>query len=309
MREIVIIGGGIAGMTAGIYAARSALKPLVLVGPVQGGSLTQSHEIENFPGFVDAVPCFELTGNIEKQARRLGAEFQMETVKEIKEIKEIENGYTLILQSGKEIQSKTVVLATGTSPRKLDVPNMSKFYGKGVSSCAVCDGFFLKNKKVAIVGGGNTALYEALYLAKICEKVTIIHRGKELNAEKITQEKIKDIKNIEVILESELERIDGSNVLDKITIRHNPTEKKTELDVEGLFIAIGVVPNTKFVKGFIDLNDWGFVKTEGVSTATNKKGIFVAGDITANHFQQVVIAAGTGASAALEAEHYLHTVK
>ncbi|MHA1550228.1 MAG: NAD(P)/FAD-dependent oxidoreductase [Alphaproteobacteria bacterium] len=306
MKEIVIIGGGIAGMTAGIYAARSALKPLILVGPVQGGSLTQSHEIENYPGFVDAVPCFELTGNIEKQARRLGAEFQMDTVKEIKEI---ENGYVLILQSGKEIETKTVVLATGTSPRKLDVPNMPKFYGKGVSSCAVCDGFFYKNKKIAIIGGGNTALYEALYLSKICEKVTIIHRGKKLNAEIITQEKVRNINNIEIILESELERIDGATVLENITIKNNSTGKKKTLDVEGLFIAIGVIPNTNFVKEFIDLNNWGFVKTEGVSTATNKKGIFVAGDITANHFQQVVIAAGTGASAALEIEHYLHTIK
>ncbi|MBN2676421.1 MAG: FAD-dependent oxidoreductase [Alphaproteobacteria bacterium] len=305
MREMIIIGGGIAGMSAGIYAARSALNPLILIGPIQGGALTQSHEIENYPGFVDSIPCFQLTDTIEKQARRLGTEFQQETVKNIEKIS---GGYKINTLSGKSLEAKTIILATGTKPRNLDVPGMKDFYGKGVSSCAVCDGFFYKGKKVAVIGGGNTALYEALYLAKICEKVTIVHRGAELTAEKITQELVKKVKNIEIIYESELYALHGENVLTKAEIRHNQTQKKQFLDVDGLFVAIGVLPNTDFLKGFIDLNPWGYVETTGKSTATNHPGIFVAGDMIADVFQQVVIAAGSGATAALEAEHYLHNM-
>ncbi|MBN2780028.1 MAG: FAD-dependent oxidoreductase, partial [Alphaproteobacteria bacterium] len=182
MQDVVIIGGGIAGMSAGIYAARSALNPLILIGPIQGGALTQSHEIENYPGFENAIECMELTGAMEKQARRLGANFEQETVEKISGT---EGNYSLHTKSGKEIKTKTIILATGTRPRPLPVPGMKEFFGKGISVCAVCDGFFYRNKTVAIIGGGNTALYEAMYLTKICKKVYIINRSDSLAAEMI----------------------------------------------------------------------------------------------------------------------------
>ncbi|OQX94197.1 MAG: hypothetical protein B6I23_02190 [Rickettsiaceae bacterium 4572_127] len=294
MREIVIIGGGIAGMSAGIYAS------------VKGGSLTQSHEIENYPGFVDAIPCTQLTDAMENQALRLGAEFANETVEKISGE---EGSYTLHTKSKKEIKAKTVIIATGTRPRPLNAKGMKEFFGKGISACAVCDGFFYKNKSVAIIGGGNTALYEALYLSKICKKVYILNRRDKLTAEAITQEKVSKLENVEVILNTELQEAKGTRFLEKITVVNNKTNSTSEIEIDGLFVAIGVLPNTEFLKDFIELNKWGFVKTQGVSTATNKKGIFVAGDITANMFQQVVISAGTGASAGLEAEHYLHSLK
>ncbi len=306
MKEIVIIGGGIAGMTAGIYTSRSALKPLILVGSIKGGSLTQSHEIENYPGFVEAIPCTQLTDAMENQALRLGAEFANETVEKISGE---EGNYTLHTKSKKEIKTKTVIIATGTRPRPLNAKGMNEFFGKGISACAVCDGFFYKNKSVAIIGGGNTALYEALYLSKICKKVYILNRRDKLTAEAITQEKVSKLENVEVVLNVELQEAKGTKFLEKIEIKNNKTNENSVIEIDGLFVAIGVIPNTEFLKDFIELNKWGFVKTQGVSTATNKKGIFVAGDITADMFQQVVISAGTGASAALEAEHYLHSLK
>ncbi len=306
MKELVIIGSGIAGMTAGIYASRSALNPLILVGPVQGGSLTQSHEIENYPGFVEAIPCSQLTDAMENQAKRLGAEFQNETVEKITGE---EGNYTLYTKSKKEIKTKTIIIATGTSPRPLHAKGMDTFYGKGISSCAICDGFFYKNKSVAIIGGGNTAFYEALYLAKICKKVYILNRSDKLTAEAITQEKVAKLNNVEVILNTQLQEAKGTKFLEKIEVLNNKTNEVSTLEVDGLFVAIGVLPNTNFIKDFIDLNKWGFVKTQGISTATNKKGIFVAGDIIADMFQQVVISAGTGATSALEVEHYLHSLE
>lgn len=303
MHQIIIVGGGIAGMTAAIYAARAALNPIVLVGPTQGGALTQSHEIENYPGFVEAISCTQLTDTIEEQAKRLGAVFEFETLEKITENK---SGYTLHTNSGKTFETKTVILATGTRPKKLNIADIDRFYGKGVSSCAVCDGFFYRGKIVSIIGGGNTALYEALYLSKICKQVHVLYRGDKLSAEQVTQEKVKNLKNVTLHAHTELHALKGDQGLTHIEVINNQTKEISSFENDGLFMAIGVTPNTDFLKGFIDLNEWGFVKTTGLSTQTNKKGIFVAGDITANLHQQVVIAAGSGASAALEAEYFLH---
>lgn len=303
MHQVVIIGGGMAGMTAAIYAARAALNPLVLVGPLQGGALTQSHEIENYPGFVDAISCTQLTDAIENQAKRLGAIFEFETVERLEDR---DTHFVLFLNSGRTIETHTVILATGTRPRKLDVAGMTEFYGHGVSSCAVCDGFFYRGKVVSIIGGGNTALYEALYLAKICSHVHVIYRAENLTAEQVTQEKVRELPNVTLHSHAELRAVKGTQFLTDIDLIHNQTQQTFNLPTDGLFIATGVVPNTDFLKGFIDLDEWGFVKTTGLSTHTTRKGIFVAGDMTAGLYQQAVIAAGTGASAALDAEHFLH---
>jgi thioredoxin reductase (NADPH) len=303
--KILIIGSGAAGCTAAIYAARAGLNPIMVHGLQPGGQLTITTDVENFPGFEHAVKGPWLMEQMEKQAAHVGTNIIHDTIKSVDFSK---RPFTAIGESGDSYIADAVVIATGASARWLGIPSEQKFSGFGVSACATCDGFFYKNKEVVVIGGGNSAVEEALYLANIASKVTLIHRRDTLRAEKIGQERLFAHPKISVIWDSAVEEFVGTeepNSLTGVRLKNLKTGEVFELKTDGAFVAIGHSPNTELFKDVITLDNDNYIVTEKGSTKTNIAGVFAAGDVQDKIFRQAVTAAGTGCMAALEAERFL----
>lgn len=303
--KIVIIGGGPAGLTAAIYAARANLKPVVVEGMLPGGQITQTTDIENFPGFVNPRPGFELVSDMRAQAERLGARFVQD---EISSCELHAPEHVMKLSFGGELRSQAVIIATGASARYLGLSSEAALKGCGVSACATCDGSFYQGQDVAVIGGGDTAMEDALYLSRIASHVTIVHRRDAFRASKIMADRVLAAPNIEVAWNSVVDSIadPDKGEVTSIRLRDTVTGALRDIPVQGVFIAIGHTPNTGIFKGQVELDSQGYIVTDHFHT--NVEGVFAAGDVQDPRYRQVVTAAGSGCSAALEAERYLATL-
>ncbi|QOZ23549.1 Thioredoxin reductase [Bradyrhizobium ivorense] len=303
--KIVIIGSGPAGYTAAIYAARAMLEPVLIQGIQAGGQLTITTDVENYPGFADVIQGPWLMEQMEKQAAHVGTKIVTDLVTKL----ELgQRPFRLTCDSGDVYLAETVVLATGAQARWLGIPSEAKFQGGGVSACATCDGFFYRNKEVVVVGGGNTAVEEALYLTNHASQVTIVHRRGHFRAERILQERLFKHPKIKVVWDSVVDEICGTENPNKVThvrLRNVKSGTLTELKTDGVFVAIGHAPATELVKGQIKLKPSGYVEVAPNSTATSVPGLFAAGDVADETYRQAVTAAGLGCMAALEAERFL----
>ena len=306
-KEVVIIGSGPAGLTAAIYAARADLKPLVIEGPQPGGQLTITTEVENYPGFAEGIQGPELMDEFRKQAARFGTEF---LVTWISEVDLSERPFTLHTEEY-EVKAETLIVASGASAKWLGIPGEAPapqgLGGLGVSACATCDGFFFKGKPIIVVGGGDTAMEEATFLTRYASRVTVVHRRDHLRASKIMQDKAFNNPKIDFIWNTDVQEILGApeTGVTGARVRNNQTGEETVLPCEGVFIAIGHQPNTTMFKGWLDMDDVGYLKTAGRSMATNIPGVFACGDAQDSFYRQAVTAAGTGCMAAIDAERFL----
>lgn len=303
--KVLIIGSGAAGYTAAVYAARANLAPLLVRGLQPGGQLTITTEVENYPGFAEPIQGPWLMEQMFEQAKNVGTEMVEDTIIEV-DLKA--RPFRAVGDSGAVYTGDTLVIATGASARWLGLPSEEKFMGFGVSACATCDGFFYRGKEVAVIGGGNTAVEEALFLTNFASRVTLIHRRDELRAEKIMQDRLFKNDKIEVIWDTVLEEVLGDGNppgVSAMKLRNMKTGEITQRAADGVFIAIGHDPNTALFKGQIDMDDEGYILTKPDSTKTNIPGVFAAGDVQDKVFRQAITAAGTGCMAALEAEHFL----
>ena len=303
VRDVIIIGSGPTGYTAAIYTARAQLKPLLFEGAVTaGGALMNTTEVENFPGFRDGIMGPALMEEMRAQAVRFGAEMITDDVVDVQldgDIKTVRDG------SGREYQARSVILAMGSGYRELDLPNEKRLSGHGVSWCATCDGFFFRDQDIAVVGGGDSALEEATFLTRFAKSVTLIHRRDSLRASKIMQERAFNDPKIQFAWNSEVVDILGDAKVSGVVLKDTVTGETRELAVTGLFIAIGHDPRSELVKGKVALDDNGYVLVDAPSTRTNVTGVFAAGDLVDHIYRQAITAAGTGCSAALDAERYL----
>ncbi len=300
MEKLVILGSGVAGCTAAIYAARAELSPLVLSGPEDGGQLMLTTDIDNFPGFPEGIKGPELVGRCKKQAERFGARFEYGIVKGLKKTK---NNLELDL-GNKKVQAKTVIIATGASARWLGLPSEEKYKGRGVSVCATCDGIFYKGKEIIVVGGGDAAMEEASFLTKFASKVTIIHRRDEFRASKFMQEEVFSNKKINILWNKEISEIIGDGkIVTGVKLMDTKSGAVSGFKCDGVFLAIGHVPNTKAFEGKLEM-DRGYIKTDHFMH-TSMEGVFAAGDVQDVRFRQAITAAGSGCQAAMEAEKYL----
>jgi len=303
VRNVIIIGSGPAGYTAALYTARAALKPLVFEGSVTaGGALMTTTDVENFPGFREGIMGPDLMDNMRAQAERFGAELIPDDVIEVDLTGDIK---TVTDTAGTVHQAKAVIVATGSQHRKLGLPHEDELSGRGVSWCATCDGFFFKDHDIAVIGGGDTALEEATFLSRFAKSVTVVHRRDTLRASKAMQERAFADPKIKFAWDSEVAEIHGDNKLSGLTLRSTKTGETTDLPVTGLFIAIGHDPRTELFNGVLDLDDEGYLKVDAPSTRTNVTGVFGAGDVVDHTYRQAITAAGTGCSAALDAERFL----
>jgi len=301
MENVVIIGSGPAGLTAGIYSSRAALNPILIAGLQPGGQLTTTSIVENWPGTPEGVDGNKLMQDMRAQAEKYGTRMTHGTVEKVEKTA---TGFKVVTDS-ETIETNAVIVATGASAITLDLPNKEKLMGYGLSTCAVCDGFFYRNKTVAVVGGGDSAMEEAHYLAKLASSVTLIHRRDKFRASKAMQEKVFNNPKIKVVWNTEvIDTLSDSSGLTGIVMK-NSEGTRTELKVDGLFMAIGHKPNTDFLKGLVDLDPQGYVLCKPGSTATNVTGIFAAGDVEDNKFRQAITSAGRGCQAALEAEKFI----
>ena len=301
--NILIIGSGSAGLTAAIYASRAGFKPLVLTGIQPGGQLTITTDVENYPGYEDVIQGPWLMEQMQKQAENVGARIEFDLMTNI----DTENWpFNVITDSGKEIIAETIIIATGAQARWLGLESEEKYNGKGVSACATCDGFFFKNKNVAVIGGGNTAVEEALYLSNLCKKVTLIHRRNELRAEKILQSRLINKSNVEILWEKKVEEFLGDGLgVNGLKLSSTKDSSSSEIEVDGVFVAIGHDPSTAVFKDKIKLDKDNYVITDKGGTNTSVPGIFAAGDCVDKIYRQAVTAAGMGCMAALDAEKWL----
>lgn len=303
IRELVIVGSGPAGYTAAIYAARAQLNPLVYEGAVAaGGALMNTTEVENFPGFINGVMGPDLMDSMREQAKRFGAELITDDVVEMDlkgEIKTLKDG------AGNTVQAKTVILATGSAYREIGLENEKRLSGRGVSWCATCDGFFFKEQTIAVVGGGDSAVEEATFLTKFATKVYLIHRRDTLRASKIMAERALNNPKIEMVWNSEVIDINGEKNVESLTLKNTVDGSTSQLNVTGLFVAIGHIPRSELIRGQIECNSEGYVQVEGRSTRTNIPGVFACGDLVDHTYRQAITAAGSGCQAALDAERYL----
>jgi len=298
----LIIGSGPAGYTAAIYASRAGLKPVLYQGIQPGGQLTITTEVENYPGYPEGIQGPEMMVHFEKQAARMGADIRYGLATKVDFTGPI---HKVQIDDEKWIEAASVIISTGASAKWLGLESEQRLNGYGVSACAVCDGFFFKGKEVAIVGAGDTAAEEALYLSKICSKVHMIVRRAEMRASKIMQERVKNTANITLYWNSETEEILGDKKVEAVRIVNNQTEEKTTVPVSAFFVAIGHQPNSAIFKPWIDMDEAGYIKTIAGSSRTNRDGIFAAGDVQDKIYRQAVTAAGSGCMAALDAERYL----
>jgi thioredoxin reductase (NADPH) len=303
VRNVIILGSGPAGMTAAIYAARASLEPLVLEGVQPGGQLMITTDVENFPGFDEGVAGPVLMDTMKKQAERFGTEFEQVNIESVELDKEIK----VLHGDGKTYQCRSLIVSTGATAKWLGLESEKRLQGHGVSACATCDGFFFKDKVIAVMGGGDTAMEEANFLTRFGSKVYVIHRRDKLRASKTMQEKVFRNPKIEIVWDSVVSEILGTPEagVEGVRLKNVKTNKESDLACQGFFVAIGHSPNTKIFEGIVDMDDSGYIKTQAFSTRTNVPGVFAAGDVQDKMYRQAVTAAGTGCMAALDAERYL----
>lgn len=302
--KLVIIGSGPAGLTAAIYAARGNLNPLVVAGREAGGQLILTTDVDDFPGFEEGIQGPELMDKMRKQADRFETRFINEDVVSV----DLKKHPFVIKTETSNLSTKTLIIATGASAMWLGIKSEQRLRGKGVSACAVCDGFFFKGKNVIVVGGGDTAMRETNFLSRLCQKVTVVHRRDQLRAQAALQELVKSKKNVEFIWNSVVEEILGQDKVSGVKIKNTQSGQISTLQVDGVFIAIGHKPNTDFLKGQLPLDEKGYVKVLN-ETHTDVEGVFVAGDVADYHYRQAVTAAGMGCKASFDAEEYLENLK
>ena len=307
--KTLIIGSGPAGYTAAIYAARADLKPVVYTGLEPGGQLTTTTEVDNFPGYPEGVDGPTMMVQLQQQAERFGTEVRIGMATAVNFSKEVGGLHQVTIDNEKEVLAETVIISTGATAKYLGLPSEQRLRGGGVSACAVCDGFFYKGQDVAIVGGGDTAAEEATYLANICKKVTMLVRKDYMRASKAMQHRVTSTPNIDLRYNTEIDEVLGEQVVEGLRMLNNQTGEKEEIEITGLFIAIGHKPNTDIFKGQLDMDDSGYLITEGKTTKTNIPGVFASGDVQDKEYRQAVTAAGTGCMAALDAERYLASVE
>jgi len=303
--KVLIIGSGPAGYTAAIYTARAMLKPILVHGAEPGGQMTTTTDVQNYPGYSDVIQGPWLMDQMKEQAKAVGTDMIQDHINKVDLSKK---PFKAIGDSGQEYTADSIIISTGAQARWLNLKSEQEYRGFGVSGCATCDGFFFKEKEVAVIGGGNAAVEEAIFLTKFATKVKLIHRRNELRAEKMLQKKLKENKKIEIIWDSVLEEVLGNEKPKGVTgikIKNVKTNKTTQLNVHGLFIAIGHDPATSLFKGQLDMDKEGYLITKPDSTQTNKPGVFAAGDVKDKVFRQAVTAAGMGCMSALEAEKFL----
>ncbi len=300
--DVLIIGAGPAGYTAAIYAARASLKTIMIAGDSPGGQLLLTSEVENFPGFKDGIMGPELMDEMKAQAVRFGTEMRTDFVTKVVLEGEIKKAWV----GNDEYQAKTVIISTGASANWLGLENETRLMGKGISACATCDGFFFTDKHVVVVGGGDSAMEEALTLAKFASKVTIVHRRDEFRASKIMQQRVKDHEKIDIIWNSAVVDVLGDDFVSGVKLKDTNTDKETQFDCEGLFVAIGHTPATKLFADILPTNEKGYLEINH-DTSTKIPGVFAAGDVADARYRQAITAAGEGCKAALEAEHYIES--
>jgi thioredoxin reductase (NADPH) len=303
--KCLIIGSGPAGYTAAIYAARADLKPVMYTGMQMGGQLTTTTEVDNFPGYPDGTDGTAMMEDLKKQAERFGTEVRFGMVTSVDFSKEVGGIHKVTVDESIQIEANTIIISTGATAKYLGIESEQRLIGGGVSACATCDGFFYRGQEVVVVGAGDTAAEEATYLANLCKKVTILVRKDFMRASKAMQHRVDKTANIEVRYNTEIDEVLGEKVVEGVRVVNNKTGKKEVIDVTGIFIAIGHVPNTEIFKGVLDMDETGYLITKGKSTKTNLPGVFAAGDVQDKEYRQAVTAAGTGCMAALDAERYL----
>lgn len=300
VEKLIIIGSGPAGLTAAIYAARGSLDPLVVAGREAGGQLTLTTDVDDFPGFPDGIQGPDLMQKMRKQAERFNTRFINEDVVSV----DFKKQPFEIKTETQNLKANCIIIATGASARWLGLESEQRLRGKGVSACAVCDGFFFKGKKVIVVGGGDTAMREVGYLSKLCKHVTVVHRRDQLRAQPALQELVKSKTNVDFIFNSEIEEVLGQEKVTGVKLKNTQTGEISTLQTDGVFVAIGHKPNTRFLKEQIELDDKGYIAVEN-ETQTSAEGIFTAGDVSDYKYRQAVTAAGAGCKAAFDAEEYL----
>lgn len=303
--DCIIIGSGPAGYSAAIYAARADLKPMIYAGPEPGGQLTTTTEVDNYPGYPSGVSGPQLMEDLKKQAERFGALIKAQTIKSVEFSEEKGGIHKLYTENQEQIQAKGVVIATGASAKYLGLESEQRLKGAGVSACATCDGFFYKGKVVAVIGGGDTALEEAMYLSKLCSKVYLLVRKGQFRASKAMQHRAERISNLEIYFYHEVKEVLGEKFVEGIRMFNNQNQQEKTLPVDGLFLAIGHHPNTDVFKKQIALDASGYIMTEKTSTRTNIPGVFAAGDVQDSIYRQAITSAGSGCMAALDLERYL----
>ncbi|MDI9938850.1 thioredoxin-disulfide reductase [Rhodococcus sp. IEGM 1351] len=299
--DLIIVGSGPAGYTAGVYAARAELEPLLFEGTQFGGALMTTTEVENFPGFRGGIMGPELMDEMREQAKRFGADIRTEDVEAI----DLTGPIKKVVVNGETYQAHAVILAMGAAARYLGIPGEERLLGRGVSACATCDGFFFKDQDIVVVGGGDSAMEEATFLTRFANSVTVVHRREEFRASRIMLERAKTNAKIRFVTNAEPVEVLGESSVTGLVIRDTVTGETSTLDVTGMFVAIGHDPRSELVKGQVDLDEAGYVRVASPSTATSLDGVFAAGDLVDHIYQQAITAAGTGCSAAMDAERWL----
>jgi thioredoxin reductase (NADPH) len=307
VHDVLILGSGPAGLTAAVYAGRANLKPLLVEGVVTGGptggQLTLTTDVENFPGFAEGIMGPELIANMRAQAERFGTSFLTE---DVVRADLSARPFTLATASGVTLRSRALIVATGAKPRRLDVPGEDELWGSGVSACATCDGFFFRDKHVVVIGGGDSAMEEATFLTKFASKVTLVHRREEFRASAIMIDRAKRNERVEFALNATISRVNGANgVVSSVTLLDTVTGEERDLPCDGVFLAIGHIPNTSLFEGVLDVDSEGYLVVDEPSTRTNVEGVFACGDVMDHTYRQAVTAAGTGCRAAIDAERWL----
>lgn len=298
----LIIGSGPAGYTAAVYAARANMKPVLYQGIQPGGQLTITTDVENYPGFPEGIQGPELMIHFEKQAQRMGADLRYGLATKVDLS---QPPYKVWIDEEKELEADAIIIATGASAKWLGIESEQRLNGYGVSACAVCDGFFFKGKEVAIVGAGDTAAEEALYLSKLCATVHMFIRKSEMRASKVMQDRVKATANIKMYWNTETDEIIGDKIVEAVRIKNSKTEEKTTIPIKGFFVAIGHQPNSNIFGDWLDMDEAGYIKTAPGTAKTNIEGVFAAGDVQDKIYRQAITAAGSGCMAALDAERYL----
>ncbi|MCZ4579543.1 MULTISPECIES: thioredoxin-disulfide reductase [Gordonia] len=301
IHDLIIVGSGPAGYTAGVYAARAELEPLLFEGTQFGGSLMTTTEVENFPGFREGIMGPDLMDEMREQAKRFGADIRTEDVEKI----ELDGPVKKVVANGETYYARAVILAMGAAARYLGIPGEEKLLGRGVSACATCDGFFFRDQDIVVVGGGDSAMEEATFLTKFARSVTLVHRREEFRASRIMLERAKANEKIRFVTNAEPVEVLGENSVTGLVVRDTVTGERSTLDVTGMFVAIGHDPRSELVKGQVDVDAAGYVQVQSPTTATSTEGVFAAGDLVDHTYRQAITAAGTGCAAAIDAERWL----